>query len=83
MLGTDSDQILSLIPILSASFAVSSFFFLMCGLIMGLLLSKCSVSWKSKKKSPPAPIYEHVTVQTCTDFNPIKVENNVAYGPIQ
>jgi hypothetical protein len=77
---------LNLVLVLSVSFVICSLFILLCGLLLGILLSRCylkRVSSKNRIKSPPAPIYEEVIIQTCNELNSLKLEDNVAYGPIQ
>ena len=78
---SESDP-LNLVLVISVSFATCSFLILLCGLLLGVFISRCywkHALLKNKTKSPPAPIYEEVT---CNELNSFKLEDNVAYGPI-
>lgn len=81
---SESDP-LNLVLVISVSFAICSFLILLCGLLLGVLISRCywkRASSKNKTKSPPSPIYEEVIIQTCNELNSLKLEDDMVYGPI-
>ena len=85
-------QLSSLLPPLCASISITAVFTFMFGLLVGVLLTKCVMKLQATSKSVPQvahnptqmPIYEEVPVQTAASHVSIncKVEDNVAYGPI-